>query len=278
LGLIAGQGRLPFLVADGARAAGLRVVCVGLKGQVDPALAGHVERFYQAGVARPGSWIRKLRREGVREAVMVGRVAKKRIYTPGRIVAYLPDWRAFRIWYGRLRGRDKRNDTLLRALAEELAAGGIVLQDSVKYCAEHLAREGVMTRRQPSPAVRADIAFGWEIAKRLGELDIGQAVIVKEREIIAVEAIEGTDRMIARAGELCRTGGWTLVKVAKPSQDMRFDVPTIGPATIENVKRHGGKAIAVEAGRTLILDLPETLVKAERVGIVVVGCGATGSL
>lgn len=271
LGLIAGQGRLPFLVADGARAAGVRVVCVGFRDQADPTLRDHVDRFHWVGVARPGSWIRNLRREGATEAIMVGRVAKKRIYTPWRIATYLPDWRAFRIWYGRLRGRDKRNDTLLCALADELAAGGIILQDSTTYCPEHMAQAGVLTKTQPSRQVLEDIEFGWSIVKRMGDLDIGQAIIVKEREVIAVEAIEGTDRMILRAGELCKAGGWTLIKVAKPRQDMRFDVPTMGRETIEYVKKCRGACIAVEAGKTLILDLPETIALANRLGIAVLG-------
>ncbi len=271
LGLIAGQGRLPFLVADGARQAGFRVICVGLRGQANPELSDHVDEFAWAGVARPGRWMRCLLKHGVRETIMVGRVAKKRIYTPWRIAAYLPDWRAFRIWYGRLRGRDKRNDTLLCALADELAHGGIILQDSTTYCRDHLAREGVMTQRQPSKGVLEDIEFGWDIVRRMGDLDIGQAIIVKEREVIAVEAIEGTDRMIARAGELCRSGGWTLIKVAKPRQDMRFDVPTIGRSTIEGIHRHKGAAIAVQAEKTLIIDLPETIALADRLGVAIIG-------
>ena len=154
LGLIAGQGRLPFLVAEGARAAGLQVVCVGLADQAEAELAEKVDSFTWVPLARPGCWIKKLRRQGATKTIMVGRVSKRRIYTPGRILQYLPDWRAFRIWYHRLRGRDKRNDTLLSALADELATGGIILENSVKYCEKHLAREGVMTQHMaPSSPV-----------------------------------------------------------------------------------------------------------------------------
>ena len=149
LGLIAGQGRFPFLVADGARQAGRHVVCVGLRGQADPALKQHVDKFYWAGIARPGRWIRKLRNAHATETILIGRVAKKRIYTPWRILQYLPDWRAFRIWYHRMRHKDRRNDTLLNALADELAAGGIHLQDSTKYCRDHLATAGLMTQTRP---------------------------------------------------------------------------------------------------------------------------------
>ena len=130
-----------------------------------------------------------------------------------------------------------------------------------------------MTRREPSEGVLGDIEFGWGIVKQMGELDIGQAIAVKEKEVIAVEAIEGTDRMIERAGKLCRSGGWTLIKTAKPNQDMRFDVPTIGMETIENLKRNGAVCVAVEAKKTLLIDLPETVKLAEKYRIAIVGYG-----
>ncbi|MHC5182843.1 MAG: UDP-2,3-diacylglucosamine diphosphatase LpxI domain-containing protein, partial [Planctomycetota bacterium] len=159
----------------------------------EPSLSEHVDHFFYGAIARPGGWMRKLRRHGVSETIMVGRVAKKQIYTPWRIIKYLPDWRAIRIWYGRLRGMDKRNDTVLCAIADELASGGIILEDSTMHCKEHLATEGVMTQCQPPASVWEDIKFGWELVKQCGKLDIGQAIAVREREIIAVEAIEGTD-------------------------------------------------------------------------------------
>jgi hypothetical protein len=271
LGLIAGQGRLPFLVADGARQAGLKVVCVGLADSVEQQLAEHVDVFFYGAIARPGGWMRKLRRHGVRETIMVGRVAKKQIYTPWRIVKYLPDWRALRIWYWRLRNKDKRNDTVLRAIADEFASGGIILEDSTMYCKEHLADKGVMTRRQPPACVQEDIQFGWELLKKVGELDIGQAIAVREREIIAVEAIEGTARMIERAGALCKKGGWTLLKAARAGHDVRFDVPCIGQDTIESLKQNGAWCVVVEAGKTIIIDKPKTLALADKLGIAVVG-------
>jgi DUF1009 family protein len=271
VGLIAGEGRLPYLVADGARATGLKVICVGLAGSAEPALAGKVDVFYDVALARPGSWIRKLKRHGVTSAVMVGRVAKSRIFTPWRIARYIPDWRAFRIWYWRLRGRDKQNETLLSALADELAGGGIMLDDSTKYCREHLATSGTMTGRGPSASIQNDIEFGWGIARRIAEMDIGQAIAVREREVVAVEAIEGTAEMIERAGRHCRAGGWTLIKVSKPGQDMRFDVPCVGTETIRQLAANGGKCLVVEAGRTIIIDRRETLQLADQLGIAVVG-------
>jgi DUF1009 family protein len=202
---------------------------------------------------------------------MVGRVAKSRLFTPWRILRYIPDWRAFRIYYWRLRNRDKLDDAVLCAVADELATGGIVLEDSTTYCKEHMASQGIMTKRQPSPSVQADVEFGWRIAKKLGELDIGQAVVVREREVIAVEAIEGTARMIERAGKYCKKGGWTLIKVAKPNQDQRFDVPCIGPDTIRALKQNGGRNLVVEAEKTIIIDKPETIELADKSGITLIG-------
>ncbi len=272
LGLIAGSGRLPFLVAGGARKAGLKVICVGLTDNVIPSLAGEVDIFYKVAIARPGGWIRRLKRHGVDKTVMVGRVAKERIFTPWRILRYLPDWRAIRIWYWRLRRKNKQNDTLLTALADELATGGIILENSTMYCKEHLATTGALTSLQPSGAVKADIEFGSQIAKQLADLDIGQAIAVKEREVIAVEAIEGTEKMIQRAGQLCPAGGWTLVKVSRPNQDMRFDVPCVGPDTITSLAENKGKCVVVEAGKTIIIDKPETIKLADKLGIAVWGC------
>lgn len=275
VGLIAGGGRLPFMVAAGARSRGLRVVCVGLAGYVDEPLADEVDTFYPVAVARPGSWIRKLRKHNVTKTVMVGQVTKSHLFTPCRILRYLPDWRAFRIFYGRLRGKSIQTDTLLTALADELASGGILLENTTMYCEQYLADAGVMTRHKPGTQIEQDIEFGWPLAKKLGELDIGQAIAVKEREVIAVEAIEGTAEMIKRAGQFCKAGGWTLVKTAKPAQDMRFDVPCVGPETIRDLAAGGAKCLVVEAGKTLIIDKPQTLDLANELGITVVGVGAS---
>jgi DUF1009 family protein len=271
LGLIAGEGRLPFLVAAGAREAGLKVVCVGLADNAEPALADEVDVFYRAAIARPGSWIRKLKRHGVTRTVMVGRVAKSRLFTPWRILRYLPDWRAFRIYYWRLHGKNKLTDSVLCALADELASGGIVLENSTMFCKEHIAAAGLMTEIKQHRSTEGDIEFGWQIAKKLGELDIGQAIAVKEKEVIAVEAIEGTAKMIERVGQFCKSGGWTLIKTSKPSQDMRFDVPCVGPDTIRSLAKNGGKCLVVEAGKTIIIDKSETIKLADQLGITILG-------
>ncbi len=275
LGLIAGGGRLPFMVASGAKKAGLKVVCVGLSDSPEPTLADEVDVFYRVAVSRPGAWIRKLRKHGVNRTIMVGRVAKSKLFSSWRILRYVPDWRAFRIYYWRLWNRDKLTDALLCAVADELAAGGIILENSTMYCKDHIASEGIMTKHQPGPLVKADIKFGWKMVKKLGELDIGQAIAVKEREVIAVEAIEGTAKMIERAGEHCKKGGWTLLKVAKPNQDQRFDVPCVGPDTIRALSENGGRNLVVEAEKTIIIDKPETIELANKLGITIFGI--TGS-
>lgn len=268
LGLVAGAGRFPFLVAEGARRAGRPVIVVGLRGLADPALRQQVDRFYWSGVVRLGRWLRIFRRWRVREAIMAGAVRKSAMYGRWRLLRYLPDWTSIRLWFFEV--PDRRNDSILRAVAERMAKDGVTLTSSVQYCQEHLPAPGLLTHQGPSKAQERDIAFGWPIAKELGRLDIGQSIAVKEQEVIAVEAIEGTDRMIERAGQLCPRGGWTLIKVAKPNQDPRFDVPTIGPDTIDHLHRHGGATLVFEANRTLVIDRDELVRRAERLGVVVV--------
>ena len=213
--------------------------------------------------------MRKLRRAGARTAVLAGYVRKHTMYRPGGILSFLPDWRFIKLWFVDI--PDKRTDTVLTAVADLLARNGITLEDVTKHCGSAVATEGPMTASRLTAAERRDLAFGWPIAKEMGRIDIGQAIAVKNAEVISVEAIEGTDRMIERTGSLCKSGGWMMVKVAKPNQDMRFDVPTIGPDTIANLRKHGARALAVEAGKTVIVDRAETLAAASRCGIAVVG-------
>jgi DUF1009 family protein len=271
LGLIAGSGRLPFLIATGAKNNGMKVICVGLSGSVENDLAQYVDIYHNVAVARPGSWIRKLKKHGVTNTIMVGGVQKKQLFTPWRIIHYLPDWRAFRIFYGRLRNKAKLNDSLLSAVADELATGGIILEDSTMYCKEHLATPGVLTNTSQNPLPQSEIEFGWNMAKKLGELDIGQSIAVKEKEVIAVEAIEGTAAMIERAGQYCKSGGWTLFKVSKPQQDMRFDVPCVGPDTIQSLSKNKAKCLVIEAEKTIIIDKPDTIKLANQLGISIIG-------
>ena len=270
MGLIAGQGRLPVLAARGMRAAGLRVACVGLAHQYDAALPGECDDFAEAGVIRLGRWIRLLRRFGATEAVMIRAMRKSRAHEPCRSFRQLPDWRAIRLWYGVLR-HDRRNAALLGAVADELAGQGITLIDSTTYLREYLADEGVLTRAQPTAEQLADIDFAWPLIAQLNRMDIGQSIAVREREVIAVEAVEGTDAMIRRAGELCRRGGWTLVKAAHRHHDMRFDVPTVGPQTIENLRAAKARCLVVQAGRVILADRPQLIELADHHGICIVG-------
>lgn len=278
LGLIAGEGELPLLVARNVKRADRRLAVVGLRGYADPQLRDLADSFCWRGIVQLGRWIRVLKAAGCREVVMVGRVQKAAMFAGPRWaqwLRYLPDLTSIRVWY--LHARDKRNDTLLRAVADEMARCGLNMIDSTQYIPEALAEEGLLTPAGIRPLSEAprrvldDAAFAWPLLKQIAAMDIGQSIAVKEREVIAVEAIEGTDRLIQRAGQLCPQGGWTLVKVAKPDQDMRFDVPTIGPGTIENLQAAKSAGLVVEAGKTIILEREKTLALARRYGITVVG-------
>lgn len=270
IGLIAGQGLLPVQTARGIVAAGRSVACVGLWGQYRPELPGLCQHFQSVGLIQIGRWIRNLRAWGCREAIMAGGVDKTRMYDPLRVFRYVPDLRAAKLWYRTLR-HDRRTDALLRALAAEIESGGVRLIDSRPYMPDSLATPGSMTRRQPTPAHRAAIDFARPLVQRLGELDIGQAMAVAEGEVLAVEAIEGTDALIQRAGRLCKQGGWVLVKMAKPTQDVRFDLPTVGLKTIAELKAARAGCLALEAGKVILLDKPQVLAAADAAGIAVWG-------
>ena len=269
IGLLAGSGHFPLVFARKARQLGIGVVCVGIRHEASAELAEYVDRFYWAGLARLGRMIRCFKRERVQRVVMAGKILKLAMHTPWRVLRLWPDWRTLHFWYIRPRP-DNRDDTLLLGVIDEFAKDGLQFESALDLCPELLVRSGILTRRLPSSAEEADIAFGWDLAKEMGRLDVGQSVAVKERAVLAVEAIEGTDRAIARAGELCQAGGFVVVKVAKPQQDMRFDVPTVGCSTIEAMHRAGGRVLAIEAGRTIVLDQEDTLNLANRYGISVV--------
>jgi DUF1009 family protein len=268
VGLLAGSGRFPILFAEKMRRLGIPVVCVGIRHEASLELAQLVDRFYWAGVVRMGRMIRCFKREKVERIVMAGKITKGIMHTPHRILALLPDWRTLRAWY---RSRaDNRDDTILLSIVAEFARDGLRFESALDLCPELLVRPGILTDRKPTPHEEMDITFGWDLAKEMGRLDVGQSVAVKERAVLAVEAIEGTDRAIARAGELCRVGGFVVVKVAKPQQDMRFDVPTVGCGTIETMHRAGGRVLAIEGSKTILLDESETIALANRYGISIV--------
>ncbi len=268
LGLIAGGGAMPRMVVENAKQAGQQVVVLGLRGFADPKLAEIADKFYWCGVARMGRAIRLFLKEGAYRMILAGSVKKSDMYGRFRLFRLLPDWTTLRFWFFHL--PDRRTDTILGTLADIMKARGILMENCVKYLMESMAKEGVLTRTMPSAAQMRDIEFGWPVAKEMGRLDIGQAIAVKEQDVIAVEAIEGTDRMIVRAGDLCPSGAWVLIKVSKPNQDMRFDVPTVGPDTIENLKTHGAGALVIEAEKTFVVDHDDMVERAEKYGIVIV--------
>jgi DUF1009 family protein len=269
IGLLAGSGRFPILFAEAAKRQGLRVACVGIRYEVPEELRALCASFDVVGIARLGGMIRAFRRRGVRRIVMAGKVTKNVIYTPWRTIQLCPDLRTVQWWYRRTRA-DNRDDTLLLSVIDEFRRDDMDFDSALDYCPELLVNEGILTRRAPTPAERRDIEFGWAMAKEMGRLDVGQSVAVKEKATLAVEAIEGTDRCIERAGQLCRSGGWTLVKVAKPQQDMRFDVPTIGLNTIEGLHRAGARVLAIEADKTIVIDQPDVVALADRYGMSII--------
>lgn len=268
IGIIAGGGRFPFLVAEGARRRGIQVIGAGIRYQVFPEFRDSCDRFCVCSLGRFGAALRFFRRHGVRELSWAGWIRKDLLFGRWRWLRLFPDWRMVKIYFFRVRNR--QDHTLLGTLADEFESEGIHVVHSAKYCPEILAEEGILSRRRPSRSQMDDIRFGWSIAKRIADLQIGQSVVVAERATIAVEGIEGTDRNIRRAGELYRRGGFTVVKVARESHDMRFDIPAVGPDTIRTIHEAGGAVLAVEAGRTLILEREEFLREADRHGIVVV--------
>lgn len=273
VGIIAGSGELPLLQAEGIRAAGRRVVVASLGGQSDPRLRDLCDTWFTVGVLRIGEWGRKLNRSGVTRAVLVGGVDKGALmYMPvwKRAAVMRPDWRTSWLIFKTLRN-DKRSQTMLTGIADQASGAGVELMDTTEFIPEHMATPGLMTRKAPSASQRQDIDFGWPVLLEMNRLDIGQGVAVCNRDVIAVEAMEGTDRMIARAGDLAGKGQWTLVKGAGPDKDMRFDVPTVGVATIEGLKQHGAAVLALAAGRVIMVDKPKVIAAADAAGIVIVG-------
>ncbi len=269
VGLLAGSGRFPIMFAQKARELGIPVVGVGIIGEAADELAPLCDRFHWAGLSKMGRVIRCFKGDGVREIVMAGKIQKVRLNTPYRLWNLLPDWRTFS-WYFFRNRKDNRDDSLLLSVIAEFARDDLTFRSALDFCPELLVKPGILTKRGISSSEHADIEFGWEMAKEMGRLDIGQSVAVREKAVLAVEAIEGTDRAILRAGELCPRGGIVVVKVAKPQQDMRFDVPTVGITTIESMRKAGANVLAVEADRTIFIDQDDTIALANRYGISIV--------
>lgn len=246
------------------------MVCAALRGCAFPELRDEVDEFNWVGIVRLGQWVRVLRTAGCSEAIMVGRVVKTKMYSRWRYLQYLPDLKTAKLWFTDIR-RDKRPGSILKIIARELASEGITLTDSTRYTTDQLTTVGTMTRREPTDRQLEDARFGWELCRKLSAMDIGQALAILEKDVIAVEALEGTNAMIERAGKLCRLPGWTLVKVANSSQDMRMDVPTIGMTTVEKLAEARCGCVALEAGKTVLLEKQKVLELADRHKIAVIG-------
>ena len=273
IGLLAGWGRYPLVVAEALRRQGREIYGLGIKDHVDPQLRDLCTGYREIGLARLGAAIRFLRRHHVRQATMAGKVHKVLLFQPRSWIRHLPpDWTCIKTFYPHFvsKTKDRTDDSMLGAVVDAYARGGVTFAPATDFAPELLVKQGIIAGGKLSRSESLDIAFGWRLAKEMGRLDVGQSVAVKGQAVIAVEAIEGTDLCIQRAGELCRTGGFTLVKVAKPQQDMRFDVPTIGAGTLQSLAAAGGRVLAVEADKTIVIDQDEVAQLAKRHRITVV--------
>lgn len=262
IGLIAGRGQFPLLFAQAARGQGFRIVAVAHRGETDPALEELVHQFHWVYVGQLGKIIHAFKAAGVRRAVMAGGISRGRLFREFR-----PDLRALSVIRRAGAGKD---DRLLRAVAAELEGEGITVVPSTLFLEELLAAPGQLGRRAPTPEELQDIDFGFRVAKEIGRLDIGQCVVVRRRVVVALEAVEGTDEAIRRGGRLAGPGV-VVVKVSKPQQDLRFDVPAVGRETISVMQEVEAAVLAVEAGKTLIFDRAEMLKEADRAGIALWG-------
>lgn len=261
LGLIAGNGRFPFLFARGARKAGLRVVAAALHGEAEPELEAEVDELFWVHVGQIGKIVEGFRSHGVTEAAFAGGIGKLRAMRTAR-----PDFAMIRA-VAKLRRLS--DDALLRAIAGAFEEQGIRIVPSTRFLQEVLAVPGVMTRRKPTPQEEKDIEIGREIAHEIGRADVGQTVVVKGGNVIAVEAAEGTDECIRRGGELAGPG-IVVVKRCKPRQDERFDLPTVGPGTIETIANVRGAVLALEAGKTVVLEADRVAQLADAAKIAVI--------
>jgi len=273
IGLIAGWGRFPVLVAEALLNEGKRVVCVALKGLADPSLEYLCDHVCWLGIGKLGGHLRYFRRHRVEQVTMAGKLFKADLLFQRSIVFSLwPDLTCFRTFAPHFifRRSSTNDDSLLLAVTMAYERSGIEVRPATDFAPQLLVGEGILSARKPTPGQLKDIEFGWRIAKQMGGLDIGQAITVRDGTVLAVEAVEGTDACIERTGTLCRRGGWALIKVAKPSQDMRFDVPTIGPQTVQKVHQARGTAIVIEAGMTIVVDRAETIKLADRYGIAII--------
>lgn len=261
-GLIAGNGQFPFLVVEGAKKAGASLAVVAIKEETDRHIDEVADNVLWVNIGQLGKMIDFLKKQGVEKAIMAGQVKHVQIFSGA-----VPDMRMLKMLWN----LPKRNtDSLIGGVAAEMASEGIELIDSTFFVGDHLAPHGPITRRRPSDIENENIEYGLHIASEIARLDLGQTIVVRAKACVAVEAMEGTDAAIKRAGELAN-GKLTVVKVAKPNQDMRFDVPVIGIPTIETMAAAGATCISVTAGKTLIFDRDQTIELADKHKIAIVG-------
>jgi UDP-2,3-diacylglucosamine hydrolase len=273
IGIVAGWGNYPVSVAKALKASNCRVVIAAIEGHADPELGQWADALQWFGVAKLGAQQRHFRHHGVNKVVLAGKLFKDRLLFHGRgWVGLMPDVECIRTFLTSviLKRHSQNDDALLSAVVTSFQRRGMEVVPGTQYAPQLLASVGVLTKRKPPANVLRDIQFGWKIAKQMGGLDIGQSVTVRDQTVLAVEAIEGTDACIARTASVCPRGGFSLIKVAKPQQDRRFDQPTIGVQTIERMKQSGGRAIAIEAGETIIVDHDEVIQQADAAGINIV--------
>jgi hypothetical protein len=274
VGLIAGAGRFPIVFAEKAKSVGVPVVCVGVYQMADPALQDLCTEFHWLRRMSLGFVFKKFQQANAKHWTMAGKYYKHVLFQPGFWWRLLPDWQFAKLWFSRR--ADNKDDSLLLTLIGAFEKRGMTCVSALDVVPELLVREGVLTNRKPSEKELADIQFGWRLAKEMGRLDIGQSVMVRNKACLAVEAIEGTDQCILRAGALCKNANFVVVKVAKPQQDMRFDVPTVGLQTLESMKAAGATVLAVEADKTILLDEAATIAQANTYGMTIVALPEVG--
>ena len=263
LGLLAGIGHLPVDVAQSAKRLGYKVAAIAVVPETDPELPENVDIFYDINVGKLGKIIKTLKQHDVKNVTMIGKVTKEVLYKNGAII---PDLTAIKLLASL---PDRKDDTIMNALVKLVEDAGMHVMDQAELIKPLLPEPGVLTKRKPTEQEWEDMRFGFRMAKELGRLDIGQTVVVKNRAVMALEAIEGTDACILRGGFLGK-GGVIVAKTAKPAQDKRFDMPSVGTTTLTSMIHAGATGIVIEAGRTLLVDRKRTLAMAEEKGITIV--------
>jgi DUF1009 family protein len=261
-----------LVVAEALAGQGYGVCCLGIQGHADPALQAHCHVYQTIGIARLGKAIRIFQRHGVREATMAGKIHKLLLFRRNYWWTHRPDLEFVRNFYPHFitLSRDRKDDTMLGSFVEAFYRRGIRMLAATDLVPQLLAQDGQLSGQPLTRSQLKDVHFGWQLASEMGRLDVGQSVAVKGRAVLAVEAVEGTDECIRRAGRLCPAGGFSVIKVAKPQQDMRFDVPTVGVGTLRSMVEAGAAVLAIEAQKTILIDRSEFAAFAQQHGIAVV--------